>query len=260
MPRLTLTALLAAVLALTGGAACSQAAGELATLHASFSPDRLGASTTIGFSFDLASGQGTAPPPLTALDLRIPAGMGYASTTLGLALCQPDALIARGPGACPANSRLGSGSARVEVPFGAGAGREIPEIQAVAGPSAGGNLRVLFYANGLYPIDAQLAFEGEVLPDHGRYGSQLAANIPLVASVAGGPDVSIVHAQVSLGPNHLTYYRHSHGRLIPFHPRGIAVPAGCPRGGFPFAATFTFQDTSTANAHTTVPCPTRHAR
>jgi hypothetical protein len=253
-------ALLAAALVLAFAAATAPAAfatSEQAALHASFSPDRLGTPTAISFSFDLQAGGGVAPPPLTALDLHMPAGMGYAATTLGLALCQPAVLVAKGPAACPANSRLGYGSARVEVPFGTGAGQEVPEIQAFAGPSKSGNLLVLFYASGLYPVDAQIAFAGEVLPDHGRYGSQLAATVPLVTSVPGGPDVSIVHVQASLGASHLTYYRHSRGRLVPFHPRGIAVPARCPPGGFPFAATFTFEDSSTAAASTTVSCPPR---
>ena len=66
-------------------------------------------------------------------------------------------------------------------------GHEIPEVQALAGPSPNGNLVVLFYANGLYPVYAQLAFSGEVLPDTGRFGSQLATTVPLVTSVPGGP-------------------------------------------------------------------------
>ncbi len=88
-------------------------------------------------------------------------------------------------------------------------------MQAVAGPSPNGNLVVLFYANGLYPVSAQLAFAGEVLPDTGRFGSQLHTNVPLVTSVPGGPDVSIVEVKTTIGPEHLTYYRHGHGRLVP---------------------------------------------
>jgi hypothetical protein len=233
------------------------AATELASLHASFSPNRLGAPTTISFALHLQTSEGTAPPPLTSLDLRIPAGMNYTATTLGLAICQPAALQDAGLAGCPPNSRLGYGSALVEVPFGSGEGHEIPEIQAVAGPSPHGNLVVLFYANGLYPVYAQLAFSGEVLPDSGRYGSQLQTTVPLVASVPGGPDVSIVSVTTTIGPQHLTYYKHVHGRLVAFKPRGVAVPERCPRGGFPFAADFAFQDGSRTSATTTVPCPPR---
>jgi hypothetical protein len=118
---------------------------------------------------------------------------------------------------------------------------------------------VLFYANGLYPVYAQLSFAGEVLPDRGRYGSQLATNVPLVTSVPGGPDVSIVRVKTTIGPSHLTYYKHVHGRLVAFKPRGVSVPERCPRGGFPFAGDFTFQDGSHTSTKTVVPCPRRHA-
>ncbi len=231
------------------------AVSERAELNASFSPDRLGASTTITFGFRLATSEGSALPPLTGVDLQMPAGMNYTTTTLGLAVCQPAALLAHGLAGCPPNSRLGYGSAYVEVPFVTGSGREIPEIQAVAGPSPNGNTVVLFYANGLYPVYAQLAFSGEVLPDTGRFGSQLATTVPLVTSVPGGPDVSIRSVTSTIGPSHLTYYKRMHGRLIPFHPRGVAVPERCPRGGFPFAAEFTFENGSRTGAQTTVSCP-----
>lgn len=257
MPRFAVSAVLSLALLCGLAPAAAQAVSERASLHASFLPDRLGASTTITFGFHLSTAEGVAPPPLTAMDLRMPAGMNYTTTTLGLAVCSPAALVAKGLAGCPANSRLGYGSAYVEVPFGTGAGHEIPEIQAVAGRSRTGNLVVLFYASGLYPIQAQLSFAGEVLPDTGRFGSQLAANVPLVASVPGGPDVSIVSVQATLGPSHLTYYRHVHGQLVPFHPRGVSVPERCPRAGFPFAAGFTFQDGSRTSAQTTVPCPSR---
>jgi hypothetical protein len=252
---------LAALVAVTVAFVCvlapagAQAVSERATLDASFAPDRLGTPTTIAFGFHLATSEGAAPPPLTGLDLRMPAGINYTTTTLGLAICQPAALVAKGLAGCPPNSRLGYGSAYVEVPFGTGSGHEIPEVQALSGPSPNGNLVVLFYANGLYPISAQLAFSGEVLPDSGRFGSQLATTVPLVSSVPGGPDVSVVSVTSTIGPSRLTYYKHVHGQLVPFHPRGVSVPERCPRGGFPFAAEFSFQDGSHTSASTAVPCP-----
>jgi hypothetical protein len=241
------------------GPASARAVSERATLHASFSPNRLATPTTIAFGFELSTIEGAAPPPLTGLVLRMPAGMNYTTTTLGLAICQPAALLARGLAGCSPNSRLGYGTAFVEVPFGVGSGHEIPEIQALSGPSPNGNLVVLFYANGVFPVSAQLTFSGEVLPDSGSFGSQLQTSVPPVSSVPGGPDVSILSVQTTIGPSHLTYYKHLHGRRVAFHPRGVSVPEHCPRGGFPFAAEFTFQDSSHASATTTVPCPpTRH--
>ena len=54
---------------------------------------------------------------MTGVDLRMPAGMNFTTTTLGLAVCQPEMLLAQGSGGCPVNSHIGSGSALVEVPF-----------------------------------------------------------------------------------------------------------------------------------------------
>jgi hypothetical protein len=246
---------MAALLVCCALPATAAASTERATLNASFSPDRLGASTTISFGFHVETTEGTAPPPMTKLDLRMPTGISYTTTTLGLAVCQPRVLLEQGIAGCPPNSRLGFGSAFVEVPFGVGSGHEIPEIQAVAGPSPGGNLVVLFYANGLFPVSAQLVFQGEVLAASGAYGTQLAANVPLVTSVPDGPDVSIVSVQSTIGPSRLTYYKHVHGRKVAFHPKGVSVPERCPHGGFPFAAEFTFQDGSQASAQVSVPCP-----
>jgi hypothetical protein len=253
--RLAAVAALSVALLCALAPAAAQATSELASLNASFAPDRLGAPTTITFSFRLSTSEGTAPPPLTGLDLRMPAGMNYTTTQLGLAICQPAALAAKGPAGCSPNSRLGYGSALVEVPFGTGSGHEIPEVQALSGPSPNGNLVVLFYANGLYPVAAQLTFSGEVLPDSGHFGSQLQTTVPPVASVPGGPDVSIVSVTSTIGPSHLTYYKHVHGHLVAFRPRGVSVPERCPRGGFPFAAEFTFQDGGRTSASTAVPCP-----
>jgi hypothetical protein len=236
------------------------ATSETATLHAAFTPDRLGASTTISFGFHIATSEGLAPPPLTGLDLRMPAGIDYATTTLGLAICQPAVLEAEGLAGCSPNSRLGFGSAYVEVPFGVGSGHELPEIQALMGPPHDGNLVVLFYADGQTPVEAHLVFTGELLPASGAFGSQLATEVPPIASVPGGPDVSVVSVQSTIGPSQLTYYRHSHGRLVAFHPEGVSVPEHCPRGGFPFRAEFRFQDGSRTVASTTVPCPPRRRR
>src|ERR1700727_936645 len=115
--RLVAVALTVVVVSLSSVGVAS-ATSVSATLHASFSPDRLGASTTILFGFSVDTSDGLAPPPLTAMDLKMPAGLGYSTTTLGLAVCTPAIIEAKGLAGCPTNSRLGFGSAVVEVPFG----------------------------------------------------------------------------------------------------------------------------------------------
>ena len=142
MSARTLTALIAA-LACAALPATASATTERATLRASFSPDRLGSSTTIAFGFHVSTTEGTAPPPLTHVDLHMPAGMNYTRTQLGLSICQPEPLLASGLAGCSPNSRLGFGKAFVEVPFGTGAGHEIPELQAMMGPSPFGAVVII---------------------------------------------------------------------------------------------------------------------
>jgi hypothetical protein len=234
-------------------------ADQTVALHTSFSPNRLGVSTTIGFGFDIAGPNGSTPSPLRTVSLRLPAGINYLSTTLGLAICQPAALLERGLAGCSPNSRLGFGNAFVEVPFGETSGQEIPNIQALMGPPHDGNIVVLFYADGSEPVSAQLVFQGELIAGTQTLGGSLTTAIPLVPSVTAGPPVSIVSVRTTIGPAHLTYYEHVHGRTVSFHPVGVSVPQRCPRGGFAFSASFSFEDGTTAVANSTVPCPPRRA-
>jgi hypothetical protein len=234
--------------------AAAQAA-ETVSLHTSFTPDELGKSTTVGFGFTIASTTGGLPSPLTHVDLRMPAGMSYLTTTLGLSICKPEALVAQGLSGCSPNSRLGYGSAYVEVPFGQGAGREIPDITALVGPPHNGNTVVLFYANGIVPVYAQIVFQGELLPSSGAFGGNLDTAIPLIPSVTNGPPVSIISVNSTIGPERLTYYKYVHGKKVGYRPEGISLPLTCPHGGFPFSAEFAFLDGTTDTASSTVPCP-----
>jgi hypothetical protein len=235
-------------------------AAETATLHASFSPDRLGAGTTIGFGFQIVGADGGVPAPLTSLSLRLPAGIDYVSTTLGLAVCRPASLLARGLAGCSPNSRLGSGSAVVETPFGQGSGHETSEVHLLMGPPHDNNLVVLFYTNGLKPISSQIVFQGELASGSETLGGSLDAAVPLIPSLPGSPPVSILSVQSTIGPSHLTYYTHSHGKTVAFRPQGVAVPLHCPQGGFPFSASFGFSDATSTVATSTVPCPPSSTR
>jgi hypothetical protein len=255
--RTTLPALACALALGTAAATFATPAGaaEVVRLRASFTPDRLGAATTIGFGFTISSSAGGLPAPLTHIDLRMPPNMNYLTSSLGLATCYPQQLIERGLHGCSPNSRLGMGSAFVEVPFGQNSGHEIPEIQALMGPPHNGNVVVLFYANGLAPVFAQIVFAGELVSGGGPFGEDLSAAIPLIPSVTNGPPVSIVRVSSTIGPAGLTYYRRSHGRRVGYKPQGVSVPDRCPRGGFPFTADFAFADGSVVTATTHVPCP-----
>ncbi len=245
--------------ALAAAACACLAAGahgqQLVKLQASFMPDRYNASTTINFGFTITNSEGGLPSPLTHVDLRMPPGTSYLTSQLGVAECRPQRLVESGLKGCPANSRLGMGSAFVEVPFGENAGHEIPEIQALMGPPHNGNVVILFYANGLAPVYAQIVFQGELVTAGGEFGEDLAAAVPLIPSVTNGPPVSIINVKSTIGPNGLTYYKRVHGRLVGYKPQGVSVPEHCPRAGYVFAADFAFLDGTTTTATTRIPCP-----
>lgn len=244
-------AIVAAIPALAALSACSPAsafASQSASIEASLTPERLGGPTTVGLGFRIAASGGQIPSPLVGLDFRYPANLGIATSELGTAECPLAPLEDRGPAVCPANSRMGAGSAEVEIPVGGGIETERASIALVAGPSENGYVNMVVTASGLSPVIARILMSSLLLP------GELQFKVPLVESLPGAPYVSVVHVRVTLG-GHFTYYEKKGDRTIAYHPRSVALPRTCPRGGFPFSASFGFLDGSSAAARTTVPCP-----
>jgi hypothetical protein len=235
-------------------------AAPSAKLGATLTPERLGQGTTVGFTFRISAPGGQVPPPLIGVSLRYPENLGIALSGLGVASCSPETLTALGPYGCPANSVMGRGSATAEIPVGPQILAETAPITIVRAPEREGRLTVLLYAFGLVPIDAQIVFPGLLLPAAPPFGGLVNIDVPLVTSLIGAPNVSVVKLQTTLGPQGLTYYRRSGTRTVSYRPRGILLPDSCPRDGFPFAAEFTFADSSHATARTKVPCPAREQR
>jgi hypothetical protein len=246
------------LLALTFGSASVASGAPLVTLSAGFDPNRLGTPTTIHFGIAVSSSilEHGVPAPITELDISLPAEMGLASSTLGLAVCQPGRLLSNGPRGCPANSRVGMGHALGLIEAEGGAVREAAEVEAFVGPPISEDEQVLFHVEADEPVDAELLFSGRLLPaQSSRFGGELVTPIPLIQAWPEGPYISVTRFESSLGPQGLVYYRHVDGRFVPFHPRGIAVPPTCPRGGFPFAARLGFLGGSEVGVRTAVPCP-----
>jgi hypothetical protein len=229
----------------------SQAASsETGVIRARLAPERLGAPTSIMLHLTVTGGPRGVPAPLTGVDLLLPGDLGVATSGLGVAACDPGGLEADGPGACPVNSRMGSGSAVVEIPIGPEVRQERVALTLFAGPSPDGFLHILIYAVGIFPVEAQIVLKSILLP------GRLRITVPLVPSLPGAPDVSLVDMRAVIG-GHLTYYERAHGRTAAYHPRGISLPGRCPRRGFPFAAVFSFVDGGQASARTAVACPKR---
>jgi len=231
---------------LAGSADAAQSAGLQVSLH----PERPGASTTLAFGFQIEDPEAALPPALTRLDVRLPAGMGV--DTSGLATC-PEAKLEHGPRGCSANSRVGSGSVKVQVPLGTVTRPEIAALTVFNGPRKGGDTTLLFYAAGRLPIATQLIFAGVIVP--GPRGVSIEASIPLIPTLPNTPDAAIVEMKANLGTRSQTYFRMSGGRRVRFTPKGATLPGRCPVGGFPFSATFGFNDGSSASAAAAVGCP-----
>jgi len=240
---------LVGVLAMCACMAGVAQAAQSAKLHVSLSPERLGASTTISFAFQITAPGNALPAALTLLDVRLPPGMGV--DTSGLATCAPSAL-AHGPQGCSRNSQVGSGSVDVKVPLGNVVRPEIAALTVFNAPRKAGHTTLLFYAVGRLPIATQLVFTGVIIP--GPAGESIEAAIPLIPTLPEAPDAAIVSMSSTLGTRQLAYYRTVGHRRVRFTPKGATVPARCPAGGFPFSAAFGFNDGTVAAAVATVPC------
>jgi hypothetical protein len=235
-------------------------AAPSAKLHVGFIPERLGQSTTLEFNAQIAVPDGRVPPPLTELDVNYPGSLGVAVGELGLATCSKKRLEALGAEGCPADSRMGEGSATAEIPIGPDILQETAKVAILRAPEQEGHLALLIYATGEEPVSAQIAFPGLLLSSPPPYGASIHINVPLVPSLPNGPDVSVVRIHATLGPLGLTYYENIHGKRIAYKPTGILLPHKCPRSGFAFSATFAFLDGSHTTSNTSVPCPARNVR
>jgi hypothetical protein len=224
-------------------------AAQSTRLQVSLNPTRPGASTTLAFGFQIEDPEGALPPALTRLDVRLPAGMGV--DTSGLATCT-EAKLEHGPKGCSTGARVGTGSVKVQVPLGNVTRPEIAALTVFNGPRKGGRTTLLFYAAGKLPIATQLIFPGVILP--GPQGESIEASIPLIPTLPNTPDAAIVEMKASLGTRSQTYYRTVGSRRVRFTPKGATLPASCPAGGWPFSATFGFNDGSTAGAAAAVGC------
>jgi hypothetical protein len=226
---------------------------NLANLRVVFTPDRPGVSTTIVIRYEIGSSDSRVPSPVTDINLRLPAGL-EGTTNLGMAVCKTGILQRQGVGGCPQNAKMGSGKALVAVPMGPAIVYEPVTITAFMGQPENGRTVMLFYAEGDSPVDADLVFPGQLIPDYGPFGEQINTVVPLTPSLPDGPDVSLIRMQSEIGANHILYKRNVRGKTVLFRPEGPVIPRHCPLGGFPFAAAISFQDGSHVIATSHVPC------
>jgi len=246
--------LVAAALTMTAAAAPAAAAPE-ATLKAKLRPKQLGEPTAVSIGFHLRPGFGQALPALANFSLRLPRGMGFAASELGLATCMPERLLALGAAGCPAESLMGTGSAQVRVPFGTEVVSERAGIQIFMTSPVEERTTTLFYFDGRKPVIAPIVLQSQVVTPEGTGDSILDTPVQAIPTAPDGPEATMVALRSTIGPASLRYHRRIGKRRVAYRPQGLSLPARCPAGGFRFAASFRFRDGSQARASATVPCP-----
>jgi hypothetical protein len=249
----TLAASLSALLMLVS--ACAGAAPAV-SLRAHLRPLQLGRSTTIDLTFQIPA-QGGGVPPLSGFQVRLPAGMGFATTTLGTSICSGASLLAAGASACPPDSVMGSGSVLVQAPFGPQLVSESAPLSIFMTTLTEGHTTMLFYVDGREPVIAPFVLSTQIRAAANSLDSELDTAVPTIPTAPGAGNVVILGFHASIGPAGVTYYRRAGGRTVSYRPEGLRLPARCPRGGLVFVASFQFQDAGDATAKSVVPCAGR---
>jgi hypothetical protein len=150
---------------------------------------------------------------------------------------------------------MGRGSALGEIPFGPSMIDEPATVTITRAEDVNGHIALLFDAQGISPVQANIVFTGVLLSARPPYGGDIRIAVPLVPSLPEAPDVAVVALHATLGPQGLTYYEHVPGGTVPYTPKGIVLPERCPSAGFPFTATLAFEGGEHENASTRVRCP-----
>ncbi len=207
----------------------------------------------MGLDFTIAEADTIAASPIADVTVRMPSSVRFYTSTLGEAICLSSDLLREGLSGCSPNARIGVGTARVAVPVGSRTLTETVAITTLTGGTVDGHVEILYYATGDTPVIAKLLFRGGL--GTSEFGEYFSTSVPATPILPGGPNATLLSFHTSIGPRGLYYYEYFHGRHVRFRPRGIVLPPSCPRTGFPFSATFSFQDGSTVTAKHTVPCP-----
>jgi hypothetical protein len=246
----------AVVLLVALGWLTAASATPTARFTATFTPDRLGASTTITLMLHVGVRGGEEPQPLRMLDIEFPEHLGLASSTLGLVSCNHSALLASGPTACPANSRVGEGKIKLQEQLGSELVHEDTAISIYMGKAVDRHNVFEFYASGSNPIIADFLFEGALLSAGAPFGSDMQTSVPSTELFPGGSPAAVVSMRLVIGPRNLIYYRTVHGKRVGYRPAGISVPESCSRRrhSFPFLARLSFANGSYLDASASVPC------
>lgn len=208
-----------------------------------------GAGTALRLEYTIRGSEyGGFPPPLIGVDFYTPAGTRI--NTRGFATCSPAALEKVGPGACPAKSRVTiAGEGLGIVSFG---NERVEERASIKGFFAPGG-RLQFYTQGSSPVALEFVSAGHYVGSGGLYAQKFITAVPLLETVPGAPDASVLSFKVTVG----AAYRR--GRKAVYYG---TEPTKCPRGYLPLKSELIFAALGGLSEQTVpvayrAPCPRR---
>jgi hypothetical protein len=243
-------ALACALLAATG----ARAQETVQITSAGFNPDRLGVPTNVFGSATIGS---TTPVPSPITHVNVYGPPGVTLDLRGTGTCSEATLVNIGPQRCPANSRAGFGGGEGVYELGHEIINEKFTLDFFLGDNRPGHTVLLIYLNGSTPVSIQLVFTAPVINSPKPYGLGFSLNVPIIKVLPEASDASAKSSFLTLGAKNVAYFRTVHGKRRLFHVRGIITPKSCPKGGWPVASQFTFEDGSTVTSTSKIPCPRR---
>lgn len=247
VPAAAVAIALAASLGAVGASAAPAQTPTGASMRASFTPNRLGASTALTLAMRFSGGgpEGV-PAPLRREVLQLPAGLGIGLG--GARICTKARLLSGGAASCPRGSLVGRGHAIAEARTGSLTSPEEVTISVYRGPDRAGRPALEILGQGETPLQERNVSTAVVEADRPPYGTRLTVTVPPIPTLHYEPDASFASLSLTLG---------GLGRAPRAHAASaaITVPRRCPAGGWPFAARFTFAGGATANASTRIACP-----
>ena len=223
--------------------------------EAGFSPDVPGAPTNAFGSATIGSTDLPVPSPISHVDVLGPAGLTL--NLEGTGTCTKEKLEQIGPQACPVDSKAGFGGGEGAYELAHEIIREPYSLDFFLADNQPGHVSLLIFLKGSSPVSIEIVLTATVFQGSPPYGLGFSVEVPPIKVLPEASNASATTAFLTLGAHNVAYYKKVHGRKRLFHVKGIILPKHCPRGGWPVASQFSFEDGSTVMARRTVPCPTR---
>jgi hypothetical protein len=228
-------------------------AAQQLTVHASFHPDKLGAATNATVTARFQAPGGEVPTPISSIAAFLPGGLKF--DLRGAGTCTAAKLEGKGPGACPADSRIGFGGGRGVLKIGGSLVREPFTVDLFLAPKEHGHLVVLGFVEAKSPAFLELVIVAHEVHAPPPYGLGFAFTIPPITTLPEAPAASVETAFITVGDERAAFYEKVNGIEKLIRVRGFVLPRACPRGGFPSKVMIDFADGSTMTSTPIFPCP-----